>query len=197
MNTQPHAQPRGDHGTLIGNWVEERALQAHCGYTRNKPGDSYAEGSSWTLSRVQYHSNNCDNQDRVSMSSSAHIDPRLIEGPTAYHITDTFHRGNKTFSAANLPAQTAEEIKARRNLDQISFGAHTKPTSSVNQDTNFPIVHSTVDNVVDLPANPYHSSSSRPDVHPYMRLLQQAQPYRYSEQVDTKNDRYVSSSQAQ
>ena len=49
--------PRGDHGTMIGNWVEERALQQFSGHTRRPGYEDTIEGSK-TKGRIVEHTDN-------------------------------------------------------------------------------------------------------------------------------------------
>jgi len=71
------ASPRGEHGTLIGNWVEERALRSTTGHARYPAEDLALEKRALNLTqdRVLAHRDNLDSpaatRDRFTSTNAA------------------------------------------------------------------------------------------------------------------------------
>lgn len=69
-------QARGSHGTLIDNWVEERALAEHTGQTRYGDQSKYNwQDCLLTEYRINYHSNNCNGDPNNRSIQSLHYQP--------------------------------------------------------------------------------------------------------------------------
>lgn len=60
----------GDHGTLIGNWVEERALRDATGFERHVPFTGAASAASLSDMRIVTHSDNMDDDSKKHMKQS-------------------------------------------------------------------------------------------------------------------------------
>lgn len=112
-----HSQPRGDHGTLIGNWVEERALKEHTGISR-KPElhESRCFFDNSDL-RMVWHSNNRDHEYKESIASSSFLSPqRGAYKPKVFHRT-SYKWGEDGSKAARSKGLTQITI----GKDELSY----------------------------------------------------------------------------
>lgn len=69
-------EPRGTHGTLIGNWLEERALQQASGFSRYQPYNENKRSLPHTNLRIIEHTANADKPgQKVSVNTSTYRAP--------------------------------------------------------------------------------------------------------------------------
>jgi hypothetical protein len=123
------SEPRGEHGTLIGNWCEERALQQATGFSRLENLALEKKALNQTQDRIIAHRDNADagqaHLDRISVMKSTfvahsndHFTPKIFN-----QIGSHWHHDEGTIT---LPA-------ARKDMSSsISFGTHPTDYSSTH-----------------------------------------------------------------
>lgn len=125
------SEPRGEHGTLIGNWVEERALQQTTGFTRYEDLAIEKKALDQTQDRIVSHRDNADagqaRLERVSIAQStyvAHPRDQYPALPKIFNSQGSHWHHDK--GEVTLPA-------ARRDMaSSISFGTHPTDYSSTH-----------------------------------------------------------------
>lgn len=130
------AEPRGEHGTLIGNWVEERALMHTTGHTRHYELALEKQSFTRTNDRTIAHSDNMDSRLKESTTHATYrAPPSGSFQPKLYNQTGShWHHDDATSSALeeklnhNKPLTEEEKEILRNNL--TSDPAHTKPHHS-------------------------------------------------------------------
>lgn len=141
-------EPRGDHGTLIGNWYEERALQGTTGYTRHAPYALEKTALPDTNERNICHSDHRDFPNvRESIATSSFAPPTEEHWPDKfYHRVSMGQRESnaekqKTLSEAQAAAQAsavpqamleqtvvpAQQVRARYAMPITRYGPGSVP----------------------------------------------------------------------
>lgn len=130
MYNKGAVKSRGTHGTLVGNWNQERALQAKTGFTRAPALALERSAPFHSNDRVQFHDANCDRPGaKMSMSQSTYV-PYPNNAPDKF-----FHRKRHDGaggSASSLPAVVGQGQAGRAPRSQICLGTdYSAPMTSM------------------------------------------------------------------
>jgi hypothetical protein len=128
------SEPRGEHGTLIGNWVEERALKSLTGHTRYEDLTLEKKALNQTQARIVAHkdANNrdVDALERISTSAAtyvAHSNDHFT--PKIFNQTGS-HWHHDQGPAVSFPAAGGRTPQRRDQQSHISFGNDQSPFAS-------------------------------------------------------------------
>lgn len=121
-----YSEPRGSHGTLIGNWLEERALKQASGYQRYRPYKDDSKCLPQTNLRVVEHSANADRPgQKVSVNTSTYTVPPASFHADKFYNLSSYKNEETLINNTPLPAkctpttQTFHLFKNYQNVQNI------------------------------------------------------------------------------
>jgi len=115
-------QARGSHGTLINNYVEERALADQTGYARHQDfaqEKNNISNANYSLSRVIRH---FDDDTRAPKSSMTHT---TYQTPSETDYQQTLKEYNKQKWEISDRASVVAGMKSNKTYSQIQFGSES------------------------------------------------------------------------
>lgn len=128
-----HAEPRGDHATLIGNWYEERSLQEATGYNRHMHSNMEKIENPRTDIRDIQHTDNCDySHGKDSITMTSYGTPQT-DGP----VDKFFHRTSQKKLIENENGRKEDE-RTGVFTTQPANAAVSSPYEDIDAPTQLP-----------------------------------------------------------